>query len=191
MFGARRRPHVLLAAGAVWLAAAIPTTVAGQTVYKWVDENGVVHFADTPPTGKQEYEERSIAPAPVTRRQTTTGDVPDTADALPAAPAPEGAAAAARGSGPARVILTSQSALPRGTDARHVVGIVKNVGGESAANVRVTAHIADAQRNPCQNEDIDVVPSTLGPGESGNFDATLTSPCFLEEGSVDAEAVWD
>jgi hypothetical protein len=32
---------------------AIPTLAAAQSVYKWTDENGVTHFGDRQPTGKQ------------------------------------------------------------------------------------------------------------------------------------------
>ena len=33
--------------------AAIPAFTAAQSVYKWTDENGVTHFGDRQPTGKQ------------------------------------------------------------------------------------------------------------------------------------------
>lgn len=32
---------------------AIPVFATGQSVYKWTDENGVTHFGDRQPTGKQ------------------------------------------------------------------------------------------------------------------------------------------
>ena len=38
----------LIAAGLI-LAVACASTFAQQTVYKWVDENGVVHFSEEPP----------------------------------------------------------------------------------------------------------------------------------------------
>lgn len=39
----------LLIALGVILTAACVSTYAQQTVYKWVDENGVVHFSEEPP----------------------------------------------------------------------------------------------------------------------------------------------
>jgi hypothetical protein len=38
-------------AAALWLAAISP--VLAQQMYKWTDENGVVHFSDTPPPGEE------------------------------------------------------------------------------------------------------------------------------------------
>lgn len=192
MFRERRRLGAVVSGSALCLAFALPAVATGDTVYRWVDEGGVVHFADSPPTGKQEYEERVIGPAPITRRETDTNAAPagTTGDTATAGETTS-AKAETQASGPARVILTSQSALARGADARHLVGIVKNVGGETALRVRITAHVADRNGNECQNEDVDVVPSELEPGETGNFDTTLSSPCFVDGGSVDAEARWD
>ena len=47
----------------VLLAIAVPTD-AQQTVYKWVDEDGVVHMSDAPPENSQNVETITIQPAP-------------------------------------------------------------------------------------------------------------------------------
>ena len=49
---------------------------AQQTVYKWVDEEGVVHFSDAPPDESQSVEARTL---------TTAKSQPDVSPALPAA----------------------------------------------------------------------------------------------------------
>lgn len=52
-------------------------TVANADVYKWVDENGNVHFTDTPPP-KQQTEELKVlsAPTPSPQRAGSTAEGP-------------------------------------------------------------------------------------------------------------------
>jgi hypothetical protein len=169
--------------GALLLATMSP--VHSQTVYTWTDERGVVHFSDVPPSGGQPFEERG-APA---AEAATSADPSGSAASARVESAPE--AAVESTPGPARVILTSHQDFPRGGNARHVIGLVKNVGGSVAARVGITAHVADSQGRECTREEIDVLPSTLQPGESGNFDGTITSGCFADGGTVDAEPHWD
>ena len=64
------------------LAASLAmTTAAHAEVYKWVDEDGNVHFTDTPPP-KQKTEEVKIDSAPSSSRNyTSTRDLGDKASA--------------------------------------------------------------------------------------------------------------
>ena len=56
------------------------TTAANAEVYKWVDEDGNVHFTDTPPP-KQETEEVKIHSSSSNRNYTSTRDLGDKASA--------------------------------------------------------------------------------------------------------------
>jgi hypothetical protein len=60
------------------LLVAIALPAAGQQLYRWKDENGVVHYTDSPPADKT-YETRAIVPDP---------DPPATVAAPAAAPPP-------------------------------------------------------------------------------------------------------
>jgi hypothetical protein len=73
----------------VLLALAAPA-LAGQTVYKWVDEKGVTHYSDQPVAGAEKVElkggaNRSSAPAPTyappPARETTTSTRKETGPA--------------------------------------------------------------------------------------------------------------
>jgi hypothetical protein len=175
----RRKPRIATRLGAVALAVLLGSYAAAQTVYKWTDDDGVVHFADNPPPRGMQYEKRDVPPPP-TAAEASAGE---------AGPA---GAPAEKFEGPARVILISNDSFPSGDNSRHVIGVVKNVGGDSAANVRVTVRITDSQGNECDSEDISVAPSALDPGASGNFDTTIDSPCFADGGgNVDAAPKWE
>jgi len=140
-------------------------SAGAQTVYKWTDEQGTVHFADSPPTGTKNVEERSLPPprppAPVDEQATPGESKPSEAE------------------GPARIVLVSKHAPRTGPTAVHVSGEVKNVGGSDARDVSVTVTAVDATAGtPCLHQDLSVTPSTLGPGETGNFDAEIEDPCL-------------
>ncbi|MBI4516332.1 MAG: DUF4124 domain-containing protein [Deltaproteobacteria bacterium] len=182
--GSHGRAAVVISA--VWLIAG--AGLHAQTVYKWVDDNGVVHFSDVPPAGGQKYEERGGRAQEPEAKPAARTDQPEISSGEPPAAA---APAVEATKGPARVILTANQSFPRSADARHVIGVVKNVGGRAAAQVRVTVHVASSQGQDCGREEVDVTPPTLEAGESGNFDATITNPCFADGGSVDAEPQWD
>ncbi len=63
--------------------------------------------------------------------------------------------------------------------AIHVSGEVKNVGGAEARGVSVTVTAVDSTAGtPCLHQDVNVTPSTLGPGETGNFDEEIEDPCL-------------
>jgi len=69
----------------ILLAIAVPAD-AQQTVYKWVDEDGVVHMGDSPPNNAQNVETITIAPAN-TAVAPTRGPAPkQSADPVPSQP---------------------------------------------------------------------------------------------------------
>lgn len=135
-----------------------------QTVYKWTDEQGTVHFADSPPVNTKNVEERNLPPPPA---------APANEQATPAA----GKAAGAEG--PARIVLIAKHAPRIGPTAVHVSGEVKNIGGADASDVSVTVTAVDSTAGtPCLHQEVSVTPSTLGPGETGSFDAEIDDPCL-------------
>ena len=88
--------------------------------------------------------------------------------------------------GPARVVLVSQHVPRTGPSAVHVSGQVKNVGGADARSVLVTVKAVDSTAGtPCLQEDVDVTPATLRPGETGDFDADIDNPCLSGGTPVD------
>ena len=156
---------------------------AQDTFFKWTDERGVVHFSDTLPTDAKKVEERHLparpaAPAP--------GE-PGVGQAMVGAtPGQEGTF-----SGPPNVIITNSEAPRIGPSAFRVHGQVKNIGGAVARQVVVAVSAVDAaQGNPCLQTETDVTPPTLGPGESGSFDANIDSPCLFGETTPQLTADW-
>ncbi len=163
------------------VAAAVPA----QTYYKWTDEQGIVHFADSPPpphSGK--VEERQLPAEPAVKPHDSEAGAEGAAQQAAATPESAG--------GPARVILVSRK-LPRtGPSSMHILGEVKNVGGANAQRVAVTISAVDSTAGtPCLSEEATVSPSTLGPGQSGNFDVDVDSPCLNGQPNVDVAPVWD
>ena len=152
-------------------------TTTAQTVYKWTDAAGVVHFSDEPPADMKGVEEQHLANEPVVKQES--------------APA-EGNAKESAATGPARVVLVARQNPRIGPSAMHVIGQVKNVGGADARGVAVTISAVDAtQGTPCLNEQASVSPSTLAPGETGDFDVNIDSPCLYGEPNLDIAPVWD
>jgi hypothetical protein len=168
MIDGRRR--VLIIAGML-----IASSVAGnaQTFYKWTDERGVVHLADAPPPNASGVEERQL---------------PVTPAAAAGEPTPEDTS---EKKAPAQVIIVSRQVVRNGPTAAHVIGEVKNVGGQNADAVEITLRTVDAtQGTLCLNEQARVNPATIPPGESGHFDADIESPCLAGDTPVDVTAVW-
>ena len=139
-------------------------STSAQTVYKWTDDQGTVHFADSPPVNTKNVEERNLPPPP---------PAPATDQATP------GDSKAPGEEGPAHIVLISKHAPRIGPSAVHVSGKVKNVGGAEARSVSITVTAVDSTAGtPCLHQDVSVTPSTLGPGETGNFDAEIDDPCL-------------
>jgi hypothetical protein len=163
----------------LWCAAA-----SAQTFYKWTDDGGIVHFSDVPPPQAKGVEERHLPP------------LAHSADAEPEAAVGQegnaGASAPAGAEGPAQVIVTTRQSPRIGPSAMHVVGEVKNVGGADAKNVAVAINAVDStEGTPCLHQEATVSPSTLKPGESGNFDVDVDSPCLFGKPDLDVAPVWD
>lgn len=159
----------------------------GQTFYKWTDDRGIVHFSDTQPANVSGVETRKlpVPQAPKAAPGEEEGEVAET-PAADSTPASEGS------SGPARVILLSRQVPRTSPSAAHLTGEVKNVGGSDARAVGVTVTAVDAtQGTPCLHEEAAVTPSTLRPGETGNFDVDLDSPCLYGDPPIDVVPDWD
>lgn len=179
----RRWVRLLGCVLAAWWSVA-----AAQTVYKWTDEEGVVHFSDSPPSQIMEGVETRTLPAgggnPVRNAGTEPAAAPD-------------ATPKADGQGPARVTVVSQETPRTGPSAMRILGEVKNVGGADAQRVIVTVSAIDrSQGTPCLRQEAEVAPSTLHPGESGNFEVDLDSPCLYADQlygdpSIDIAPDWD
>jgi Domain of unknown function (DUF4124) len=155
-----------------------------QTVYRWTDAGGVVHFADTPPLGTQ-AEERHLA-VPSTEQATQPEPMPEASLEQPSAALSE----VPPGS-PARVLVLSRKTTRRGASALQVVGEVENFGGADATDlsVAVTANEPDKAR-PCLRQQFKVSPSTLHPGERGRFTADVDHPCLYGNPAIDVAPAW-
>ena len=70
----------------ILLAIAVPAD-AQQTVYKWVDEDGVVHMGDSPPDNVQNVETITVAPANSAVAPTRAPAPKRSADPVPSQPA--------------------------------------------------------------------------------------------------------
>ncbi len=164
---------------ALWCAAA-----GAQTVYKWTDERGVIHFADSPPPEGRSVEERHLPGAPKSTDDAAAAIRTPRSDAVtrrePGAPAP------------AQVILASRKTPRTGPSSLHIHGEVRNVGGSDAARVAVTLSIVDTNDgSSCVQEEIAVSPPTLHPGETGKFETDFDKPCLLGQPKIDLAPVWD
>jgi len=152
-----------------------------QTFYKWTDEHGVVHLADEPPLNARGVEQRQLPPPPPAP--------PEAEDGKP--PGDEVAANPADKAGPAEVITVSRKLTRTGPTSAHIIGAVKNVGGQAAETVEITLRSVDpGQGTLCLNEQAGVTPSTLPPGETGNFDTQIDSPCLASGIPVDVVPIW-
>lgn len=189
------RHRGLVATG--YLALVIACTISGgstaataQTFYKWTDERGVVHFSDQAPVQGKGVEERQLPPVPPVSEGAESSTQPATADTEGSNHAKKTDAAPTEG--PAQVIVVSRQSPRTGPSAMHIHGKVKNVGGEDAQRVSVTISAVDSQQgNPCLHDEVPVTPSTLHPGETGNFDTNVDSPCLFGDAKVDVGAVWE
>ncbi|MFN8628328.1 MAG: DUF4124 domain-containing protein [Candidatus Binatia bacterium] len=149
-----------------------------QTVYKWTDDRGVIHFADSPPPEARKVEERHLPGPPASQ---SGADVP----AEVRTPRSDAQA-------PAQVIIASRMTPRTGPSSVHIQGEVRNVGGRDAARVAVTVVAADPHDgSSCVQEEIDVSPPTLRPGQTGSFETDVDNPCLLNQPSIDIAPVWD
>jgi hypothetical protein len=172
-----RRAAVAVCAVLVALAG---QSALAQTVYKWTDANGVVHFADAPPPQVKDYEKNDMPRRPAAPPPPEAADTaPATGEATPAA------------KGPAQVVLSGHEEIGVGPALQSFTGTVKNEGGAEAVEVAVAVRVVDPNSgDECVNTEIDVEPSTLPPGGKGTFEAEIESPCFRGATQADLHVVW-
>jgi len=171
---------------AVWCRPA-----AAQTFYRWTDDHGVVHLADQPPAqSKGGVEERHLAVKPAVRQEPTDPTGQDGAAGGDTTGADASGPPAV--DGPAKVIVVARRTPRVGPSALRVSGVVKNVGGKDAQQVVVNLSAVDAsQGTPCLQSEALVEPSTLHPGETGNFETNVDGPCLFEDTDVAIDPVWN
>jgi len=153
----------------------------GQSIYKWIDADGVVHFGDAPPSGTRgaspvelPAEGRDRPPVKQHRKR-----------------AAEKKKSSSHGKKAARVRIREKSVMQIGPAAREISGKVKNSGGRPAEDVIVVVSVIDVDQNgPCMQEEIAVTPSTLGPGESGAFSSEIEHPCLYGNTEIKFRAEW-
>jgi hypothetical protein len=185
------RVGVAVVVAAVALVAA-STSRAGE-VYRWTDAQGVLHIADVPPPSGHKVETQELPDAP----PRVVAEAPATPPATPAAATPSTPAAGTpvagqvEDKGPARVVITEKNEEPLGDSQHGISGKVENKGGATAHDVVITVRVVSpAQGDECVNEEIDVSPSTLAPGEKAEFSADFDSPCFRGPTQVDVRPQW-
>jgi len=185
---------------AVVALAAASTGWAGE-VYRWTDAQGVLHIADVPPPNGHKVQTQNLPDVP----PRVVAEAPATPPAPLGAvtPAPSGAATPstpaagtpvagqAEDKGPARVVITEKNEESLGDSQHGISGKVENKGGATAHDVVITVRVVSpAQGDECVNEEIDVSPSTLQPGEKAEFSADFESPCFRGPTQVDVHPQW-
>jgi hypothetical protein len=164
---------VLVGVGVAWAFAFAGDGAAGQAVYKWTDERGVVHFSDVAPPAGTKYQVRDLPPPP---------PPPPPPPAAEAAVDAGGGAAAPAGerSGPALVEIVEQEEAAAGDDTHEYRGKVKNVGGATASDVVVLVSVTETNQGAeCLDEEVEVEPANLAPGETGTYSTQFSNPCFL------------
>jgi hypothetical protein len=187
----RMRPFRLAA-----LALVVATRTLAGDLYKWTDANGVVHFADVPPSNARGVSTADLPPASRIGFAPTVQPTADAASGAAAAETPNGTPgatpAAGAGNGPARVVLTARDAQIIGEGRMEIRGKVRNEGGATAESVAVSVRVVEpTQGAECLHGEIAVEPARLGPGESGDFVADFNDPCLLGPTNTDLQAVWD
>ena len=157
--------------GLLLLLLLVGSLASAQTVYRWEDERGVVHFSDAPPPGAKNVQSRNmpLVPKPAVRgaenrdpaEETGVTEVskdgetekPETADGEPSA---------------ARVEVKKQDVNASGDATGEFTGQVENVGGSRANDVAVVIEVTETNQGAhCLEEEVDVSPSALEPGEKG------------------------
>jgi Domain of unknown function (DUF4124) len=166
------------AAGAAVLALILQCVstaeeAAAQPVYKWTDERGVVHFSDAPPATGTDFQIRDLPPPPPTPPE--ENGVENNAAQPAAAGTPS-----SKNEGPASVQITEQKEDAVGESAHEYRGEVKNVGGAKATGVVVLIQVTETNQGAeCLNEQVEVQPPDLGPGETGTYSAQFSNPCYF------------
>jgi len=184
-------------AGALIFAALLmllTTAMSAQTVYRWEDDRGVVHFSDAPPPNAKNVEKRSMPRAPKPSIRGSEAPSADASDqAKDGSDAPEAKSDEAEtASGPARVQIKQQDVTPVGDSTSEFSGEVENVGGSPASDVAVIIEVTETNQGAeCFREEVAVSPSSLGPGEKGTYSVTLTNPCLFGPIATTVQPEWN
>jgi Domain of unknown function (DUF4124) len=180
------------------ISALVPAA-QGQRIYRWTDEKGTVHFSQEPPENVKDVEVKDL-PVPDTEPTAAPSAAPAPAKAVstpanvtPAAEAATPAAASTKKpvSPQAQVDVVKQQSISMGGENQAISGKVENKGGSKARNVVVTVTVTETvQGAQCLHQDIPVRPSSLNPGETGEFSANFQNPCFYGPTKVDLQPNW-
>jgi hypothetical protein len=165
-------------------------SASAQTVYRWEDERGVVHFSDAPPRDAKNIESRNMPRAP----KPSIREAADPSVAAPAESEGDSNKDPKPGATPsaARIEITAKSVIPAGEATNEFSGEVENVGGSPANDVVVIIEITEPNQGAdCLREEVDVSPSSLEPGEKGSFSVTLSNPCFYGPITPNLRPEWD
>jgi len=169
--------------------------VSAQTVYRWEDERGVVHFSDAPPRDAKNVQARDLprAPKPAVQRVEDPDAASEDGTASDSKKAENhNATADEEKPSAARVELKKQDVNSTGDATSEFTGEVENVGGLRANDVVVVIDVTETnQGDHCLREEVEVSPSSLGPGEKGSFSVTLTNPCFYGPIATDVRPEWN
>ncbi|GIW42334.1 MAG: hypothetical protein KatS3mg076_2911 [Candidatus Binatia bacterium] len=173
------------AAAALFVLVLGATALAGQRVYTWQDERGVLHFSDQPPPPGAKASEKWVEPLePVGSSAPESGTSPaGEAEAPRPAPAEDGRP---------QVVVTSRMASPVAERVWRISGEVRNTGGGEARRVAVIVRVTDpGQGTECLTTALPVEPADLPPGATGKFEDYLESPCFLGNAGVEVVPEWN
>ena len=170
----------------------LPGIALAQSVYTWTDEKGVIHFADEAPPDVKNVEKRALeAPQPLIRDEQAEGTPGEVIEVATPVPEPTVQSGKIVSEGPARVVLTQRKAIPEGAETRHLIGEVKNIGGETATRVAIIIKVTDAdQGSECVSGEVAIDPETLEPGQDGTYDDYVDTPCFLGNASIEITPIW-
>jgi hypothetical protein len=178
-------------AGCALLLVLVGSLVSAQTVYRWEDERGVVHFSDAPPRDAKNVESRSMPSAPrLAVRGTEEASVAAEDDSKDVESQESGPADDKPSE--ARVEIKKQDVNPVGDATSEFSGEVENVGGSRASDVVVVIEVTETNQGAhCLREEVDVSPSSLDAGEKGSFSVTLSNPCFYGPIATSVRPEWD
>lgn len=165
------------------------SAVAAQTVYRWEDERGVVHFSDAPPRNAKNVESRNLpsVPQPAIRLPQGSTSAQDAAES-------KGGESedSEREAAPARVEVKRHDVDPVAEATSEFSGEVENVGDTPAKDVIVVVEVTETNQGAdCLREEVDVSPSSLGPGEKGTYSITLSNPCFYGPIATTVRPEWN
>jgi hypothetical protein len=175
----------MVAAVVACSAALSALSAEAATVYRWVDQKGVVHFGDAPPGGSRNYTKKALPDAPPAPPPATP------AESTPGSETPAAAASETPREGPAHVVLLESRTMALGPSRQGIRGKVKNDGGAEARDIVISVRVTEPiQGAECLRDVIDVAPSTLAPGAEGTFDAEFDNPCFHGPTNAALTAEW-